>query len=141
MPKRITPEEIMRFIDGELPPDEHARIEEALTTDTELAREVAIFRGMKGDFQELSFHPGTFHRSVWDTVNVTLTRPVGWTLLIGGIAIWTGYGAYLFAYSTVDPFEKLATGGVVIGILILLASIIWERYREWLTDPYRDVYR
>ncbi len=141
MPQSISPEDLMRFIDGELPPSEHARVEAALASDTELNREVAIYRGMKGDFQELSFDPGTVSRSVWDTVNVTLTRPVGWFLVIVGVAIWTGYGAYLFTFSTIDPFEKLATGGVVIGILILLASIIWERYREWLTDPYRDVYR
>ena len=131
----------MRFIDGERTPADHARIEAAIASDTELNREVAIFRGMKGDFQELSFHPGELRRSVWDTVNVTLTRPVGWMLVVAGTAIWTGYGAYVFATSPADPFEKLATGAVVIGILMLLASVIWERYREWMTDPYRDVYR
>ena len=131
----------MRFIDGELTPAEHARVEAAIAGDTELNREVALFRGMKSDFQELSFHPGTLRRSVWDTVNVTLTRPVGWGLVLVGTAIWTGYGAYVFATSAVDPFEKLATSAVVIGILMLLASVIWERYREWMTDPYRDIYR
>jgi len=131
----------MRFIDGELPPDQHARIEAALASDTELNREVAIFRGMKGDFQELSFHPGALRRSVWDNVNGTLTRPVGWVLVLCGTAIWTGYGAYLFTTAPAHPFEKLATGAIVIGVLILLASVIWERYREWLSDPYRDVYR
>jgi hypothetical protein len=141
MPERISHEDLMRFIDGELAPSDHARIEAAIASDTELNREVAIFRGMKGDFQELSFHPGTLRRSVWDTVNVTLTRPVGWMLVLAGTAIWTGYGAYVFATSPADPFEKLATGAVVIGILMLLASVIWERYREWMTDPYRDVYR
>jgi len=141
MPERISHEDLMRFIDGELAPADHARIEAAIASDTELNREVAIFRGMKGDFQELSFHPGELRRSVWDTVNVTLTRPVGWMLVVAGTAIWTGYGAYVFATSPADPFEKLATGAVVIGILMLLASVIWERYREWMTDPYRDVYR
>ena len=34
-----------------------------------------------------------------------------------------------------------ATGAVAIGMLALLASVIWERYREWLTDPYRDIQR
>ncbi len=141
MPQRISHEDLMRFIDGELTPDEHARIEEALAKDTELSREAAIFRAMKGDFQELSFHPGTLRRSVWDNVNETLTRPIGWLLLVVGAAVWTGYGAYVFAASSADPFEKLATSAVVIGILILLASVIWERYREWMTDPYRDVHR
>lgn len=141
MPQRLSHEDLMRFIDGELSPAEHARMEEQIANDTELAREAAIFRAMKGDFQELSFHPGELRRSVWDSVNTMLTRPIGWSLVVVGATVWSGYGAYVFATSSVDPFEKLATGAVVIGILILLASVIWERYREWLTDPYRDVIR
>jgi hypothetical protein len=51
------------------------------------------------------------------------------------------YGVYVFTTSTIDPWEKLATGAVAIGILMLFASVIWERYREWETDPYKDVHR
>ena len=138
---RISHEDLMRFIDGELPPAEHERMEALIASDTELAREVAIFRAMRGDFQELSFHPGELRRSVWDDVNTMLTRPIGWFLLVVGATVWSGYGAYLFATSSAEPFEKLATGALVIGVLVLLASVIWERYREWLTDPYRNVMR
>lgn len=134
-------EELMRFLDGELPPEEHARIAARIAASSELAREVRIFRAMKEGFQDLTFHPGTYRRSVWDQVNRRLTRPIGWLLVILGSAVWTAYGAYVFAASPSDPWEKLATGAIVIGILLLLASVIWERYREWLTDPYRDVYR
>jgi anti-sigma factor RsiW len=138
---RVTHEELMRFLDGELSPDEHVRVERALAEDSELARELAIFRGMKGQFQELSFDPGHRRRSVWGEVNRQLTQPIGWILLTGGVAVWTLYGAYLFATGPTDPWEKLATGAVVIGVLLLLASVIWERYREYLTDPYRDIQR
>jgi anti-sigma factor RsiW len=141
VPDRITHDDLMRFLDGELSPAEHARVEEAIAGSTELAREVGIFRAVKGGFRELSFHPGTYHRSVWDEVNQRLTQPIGWLLLTGGAAVWTAYGAYVFAVSPTDPWQKLATGAVVIGTLILLASVIWERYREWLTDPYRDIQR
>ena len=141
MPERITHDDLMRFLDGELPPEEHARIQAAIADSTELAREVAIFRAVKGRFQEISFHPGTYHSSVWDAVNQHLTRPIGWILVIAGAAVWAAYGVYVFLVSPVEPWEKLATGAVVIGILALLASVIWERYREWLTDPYRDIQR
>lgn len=141
MAERVTKEDLMRFIDGELPPPERARVEAALATSTELAREVAIYRAMKGDFQELSFHPGTLRRSVWDHVNTQLTRPIGWILLVSGAAVWSVYGAYLFATGPSDPWEKLASGAIVIGVVLLLASVIYERYRESLTDPYRDVHR
>ncbi|MEJ2203335.1 MAG: zf-HC2 domain-containing protein [Gemmatimonadota bacterium] len=141
MQDRINHDDLMRFIDGELSPDEHARVEAAVSGSSELSREVALYRGIKSGFQDLSFHPGTYHHSVWDHVNQQLTRPLGWILFVTGAAVWSAYGAYVFAVSAVDPWEKLAVGAIVIGILLLLTSVIWERYREWLSDPYRDVYR
>lgn len=141
MAERVTHEDLMRFLDGELPPEEHARVQAALAASTELSRDAAIYRAVKGRFQEISFHPGTYHSSVWDDVNQHLTRPIGWILVVAGAAVWVAYGVYVFVVSPVEMWEKLATGAVVIGILALLASVIWERYREWLTDPYRDVHR
>jgi anti-sigma factor RsiW len=141
VPNRVTHEDLMRFLDGELPPEEHALVQAAIASSTELAREAAIYRAMKGRFQEISFHPGTYHASVWDGVNQHLTRPIGWILVLAGAAVWAVYGVYVFLVSPVDLWQKLATGAVVIGILALLASVIWERYREWLTDPYRDIQR
>ena len=131
----------MRYLDGELSPEHRSRVDAALVNSTELRREVAIFRALKSDFQELSFHPGAYRTSVWDQVNTHLTRPIGWVLVIAGVVVWLTYGAYLFATTPADPWEKLATGAIAIGILMLLASVIWERYREWSTDPYRDVHR
>lgn len=141
MPEPITHDDLMRYLDGELSPERRARLETRISASTELQREAAIFRAMKSDFQELSFHPGEYSRSVWDDVNRTLTRPIGWLLVVVGAAIWSAYGAYVFTVSPADPWEKLGTGAIVIGILLLLASVIYERYREWLSDPYRDVYR
>ena len=141
MSQRISSEDLMRYLDGELSPADRARVDAELVSSTELQREVAIFRALKSDFQELSFHPGTHRTSVWDQVNMHLTRPIGWVLVIAGVVVWLTYGAYLFATTPADPWEKLATGAIAIGILMLLASVIWERYRESRTDPYRDVHR
>lgn len=137
----VTQDDLMRFLDGELSPEEHARVEAAIAASTELAREVAIYRGLKGGFRELSFHPGTYHRSVWDDVNRDLTRPVGWILLVAGALVWAAYGVYAYLASPAELWQKLGTAAVVVGVLVLLASVVWERYREWLTDPYRDVQR
>lgn len=131
----------MRYLDGEMSPDERERVESEIRRSTELQREIAIFQAMRSDFQTLSFHPADYHRSVWDQVNTQVTRPIGWLLVIVGVTVWMAYGAYVFTTSPIDPWEKLATGAVVIGILTLLASVIWERYREWGHDPYRDVQR
>ncbi len=140
MPERITHEDLMRFIDGELDPDDRERVDAEIRASTELQREVAIFRAMKTDFQELSFQPAGA-RSVWDRVNRKLTRPVGWLLMVGGAVVLSAYGIFVFATSPGDPWEKMAIAAVVIGFAVLLGSVVWERYRDWLHDPYRDVYR
>ena len=45
------------------------------------------------------------------------------------------------AVSPVAPWGKLAAGAAVIGLMLLFASVAAERYRDWLTDPYRNVHR
>lgn len=141
MTNRSRTDDLMRYLDGEMSPEERARMEEELTRSTELQRELAIFRSLKTEIQDLSFHPATYRSSIWDRVNAHVNRPLGWAFLLTGTAVWMVYGSYLFATSSVSPWEKLGTGAIAIGILMLLASVIWERLRDWETDPYRDVHR
>lgn len=137
----VSTDDLMRYLDGELSPDERERVDAELGRSTELQRELAMYRSLKADVQGLSFHPATYRVSVWDQVNGQVNRPVGWILVIAGLVVWMTYGTYVFATSTVAPWEKLATGAVAIGVMMLLASVIWERYREWGSDPYKDVHR
>ena len=100
-----------------------------------------MYQSMKSDIQELHFGPGSAPGSVWDQVNARLNRPIGWVLVITGLVVWMTYGTYVFATSSVAPWEKLGAGAIAIGVLMLLASVIWERLREFETDPYRNVQR
>jgi hypothetical protein len=138
---RVTHEELMRYLDGEVGPEERVRIEGAVEGSTELRRELAVFRAMKDDLQSLKLDRGGEGSSVWNAVNRQLARPLGWTLLIIGTLIWALYGVYVYLTSPAFLWQKLATGAIGIGILVLLATVIGERYRAWLTDPYRDIQR
>ena len=126
----------MRFLDGEATPEERTDIEVRLRASSELRREFAIFVSMKEDFQDLSFvsYDGD---SVWNRI----TTPVGWMLTLAGFTGWLGYGIWVFVRSPTAMLVKLTTGAVVIGILVLLAQVILDRYREYGTDPYRNVHR
>lgn len=141
MTDKIGTEELMRYLDGESPPEERTRIEEALAGSTEVNRELALFMAMKEDLSGIQFDPEIRRESVWDRVNSRLTRPIGWILFWTGTVVIAIYGAYLYFTSSADLLEKLATGAMVVGIILLLISVIWEQYRVWLTDPYRDVQR
>jgi hypothetical protein len=139
--ERVTHEDLMRYLDGEVGPEERGRIKRSVEGSTELRRELAVYRAMKDDLQTLKLADGKHHGSIWDSVNRQLTRPIGWVLLVVGSLVWAVYGIYVFLTSPAFLLEKMATSAVVIGVLLLFASVIWERYREWLTDPYRDIQR
>lgn len=131
----------MRYLDGEMSPEERSRVESELERSTELQREVAVYQNLKHEMQDLHFHPGSHQSSVWDKVNTHVNRPVGWIFMVAGLGIWMVYGTYVFTTSPVSVWEKLGTGGIAIGVLMLLTSVIWERIREFPTDPYKDVQR
>jgi hypothetical protein len=137
--ERVTHEELMRYLDGEVGPEERNRIETSLEASTEIRRELAVYKAMKDDLQNLKLNDGEPNGSVWYAVNRHLARPFGWILLVVGALVWAAYGVYVYLASPTFLWQKLATGGIGIGILLLLASVIWERYRVWLTDPYRDI--
>ena len=140
MTSPISNEDLMRYLDDELSAEEELRIEAALRDSTELRRDLAIFRAMRLDLEDLG-GSGRTRGSVWTAVQRRLTRPVGWLLLVTGFVLWSGYGAWVFATSPADPVEKLAIGALVVGFLVLLSSTILERLSEWKDDPYRDVER
>ena len=131
----------MRYLDGEVGPEERSRIEASVENSTELRRELAVYRAMKDDLQSLKLNEGGANGSVWNAVNRHLARPFAWVLLVVGSLVWAAYGVYVYLTSPTLLWQKLATGAIGIGILVLLASVIWERYRIWLTDPYRDIRR
>lgn len=136
----IRHDELMRFLDGELPADRAAAIEAALATDTELRREYEIFRRMKADLSEMG-NDMRMPASVWDGVNRRLTRPVGWILLLAGLTTWVAYAVYAFLTGPEAMWEKLAIGAVVIGVGMLFLSVAIDRLRDLKTDPYREIQR
>ncbi len=143
MTDRVTHEDLMRYLDGEASPDERDRIERALETSTELRRELTVYNAMKDDLQTLKLGTGDGNGrySVWHAVSRQLSRPLAWVLIIVGTLAWAVHGIYVYLTAPIFLWEKLATSAIVVGILILLATVIWDRYRASLTDPYRDIQR
>ena len=140
VPARVEHDDLMRFLDGEVTPDERAVVERYLETSSELRREVAIFRSLKEDLQDLSFVPHD-GKSVWGRIRSRITVGTGWVLTGSGLVVWAGYGVWAFVRSPSGILMKLATGGIAIGVLVLLAHVILDRVREFGTDPYRHVHR
>jgi len=132
---------LMKYLDGELSPEERRKVEARLEQSTELQRELAVYRAMHSDLSAIRIREGGMHRSVWGKVHRRLTRPVGWILIVVGVLAWLAHAGYVFVTAPTPTWEKLATSAVVIGVLLLFATVIHERWQELATDPYRDIER
>jgi predicted anti-sigma-YlaC factor YlaD len=132
------------YLDGELTQADAQRVRihledcaecrralEELGRVRELARDLRFVEPPEGKMDELE-----------NKVSVRAPRRLGWLLLILGLAGWTGYAAYLFV---TDPatatWEKLLTGAVIIGGVLLLVSVLRQRLLELPHDRYRGVKR
>ena len=136
----ISHDDLMRYLDGELPPGRAREVEEALETSTELRREYVIFQRMKSDLQEMGASM-QHEPTVWDAVNRRLTRPVGWVLFLVGAVIWMAYGVYAYLTGADALWEKLATSAIVVGLAMLLLSAMVVRWQDLKTDPYKEIQR
>lgn len=138
----VSHETLMRWLDGELRPAEEERVEAHVAGCAECRREAKVFGTMKTDLAEMpGGDPTAGGASLWDAVHRRLARPLGWILLGAGALLWAGWAAWLFATSAAPTVEKLGVGAVVIGMLLLLVGVAWERFLAWQSDPYRDVER
>ena len=113
----ITHDELMRYLDGELPPERARAVEEAVERSTELRRELTIFRRMKTDLKEMG----------------AAMEPER--------TIWVAYGAYAYLTGADALWAKLATSAIVVGLAMLLGSALVDRWRDLKTDPYKEIER
>jgi anti-sigma factor RsiW len=126
------------YMDGELAADEAAAIERHLLECTECSRELAIMNTLGGAMRTMTSR--TSQRSVWDRVHRRLTQPAGWILLVAGAVIWAALALVAWARAELT-IEWVAATGVATGLLLLLAGLGYEQYREWKETRYKDVQR
>lgn len=136
----ITHEELMRYLDGELPPERVRAVEEAMETSTELRREFALYSRMKTDLGTMGERMGE-SADAWDTVSRVIARPMGWLLFVAGAIVWLAYVVYAYLTSAEAIWMKVATSAIAVGLAMLLASALLDRLRDLRTDPYREVQR
>ena len=76
----------------------------------------------------------------WPSVYARIERGMGWGLLVAGAAIWVGYGVHAFLTNPLmEALTKFLVALPIVGILMLLVSVIRERYHVSKTERYGEV--
>lgn len=127
------------YADGELDPTETARVAEHLSACTECARELALIRSLGGAMRAMVGN--TKPRGVWDAVHRRISRPIGWLLVVVGVALWAALAGMEWYHSRELTLEWLAGSAFGIGIGLVAIGVAYEQYREWKETRYKDVSR
>lgn len=130
----ISEQDLMRYLDGELPPSERARVEAALDASPDLREKLGTFRSIRSDLHELSFPPAEPKHSVWNRVALRVSESPARRFIGVGVVLWVVYGAFELATGKVDAWTHIAVAGFGIGALILFALVIRDRFRTWFDD-------
>ncbi len=131
------------YADGELGPEDRARVEEALARDPELRRELAEMRRWKEALFGMDAVTDAELEAFWGAVYNRLERRAAWILLLAGSTGVVGAGCYLFfTHEWAHWSVKLAGASGLLGTLLLLWSVWRERRRSLVHDRYaREVRR
>lgn len=132
-------ERLSAYADGELSREDARRVEAHLAVCTECARELSLIRAV-GDAMKATLEAPAPETS-WHRVHRSLTRPMGWLLLVGG-------GAALVFLAVIEWFRAgtpsvtwLASTAAGVGLTLLAIGIGYEQYRAWKDEPYKNVER
>lgn len=129
-------------LDGELTQVDSQRVRVHLEDCEECRRRFKQLGELKRITSDLKFvdPPEDKMNELEQRLSVQTPRRIGWGLLLGGLAAWIAYAVYLFV---TDPqlatWEKLLTGAIVIGAVLLLISVLRQRWLELPHDRYRGV--
>jgi anti-sigma factor RsiW len=133
----------MAYADGELDGAEREGFEQRLATSPPLALEVARYRRLQALAQQaappepMDYEWRRLGRDPLQRLLLTL----GWTLLVvagGTLVVW---GEYSIAVSRLPLVPKLALGGLLLGLVLLVSAAVRARLRTRPYDPYTEVQR
>ncbi len=134
----------MRYLDGEMSAAERAAFEEHLSSCGECRQsmtELGSVERLTG-MMKIRDPQDDFWEGYWKKLFRRLERKTGWLLMIAGAvliilyALWKGVTD--FGEIT---FMKVVTILVAAGFVILLISVIRERFHQYKTDRYKDIER
>ena len=132
------------LLDGELPPQEAAEVNDALTRSAALREEYEQLCSMDEKLKHLSMiEPADeVAERIWNSPYHRLARDAGVWLIVGGYLALLAYGLYAIATADDGPvLPRIATFAIFGGIAMLLITLIRERVTTHKTDPYKDIKR
>ncbi len=135
---------MMGYVDDELPQADRRRFEAMLAEDPALAAEVADYRTMLDMGHAAAALEPTERelRRFWSRFHNRAEWRLGWSLLLGGIAVLVAFGLYeVIVADDLPVVVKVAVLSTIVGGSLLGFSVLRQRRLQSRFDRYRGVTR
>ena len=135
------------YVDGELDPEDVARIEAHLAENSETRAEVERLRRMKKLTSAMCLKepPPEAWEAFWQGIYNRAERSLGWLLLTIGLVVIGGWALLeLLTVLLAVAIPLLVRGAIFVaaaGLIVLLVSVIRERIYKRRRTRYKDVIR
>ncbi|MCB1184069.1 zf-HC2 domain-containing protein [bacterium] len=140
------------YVDGELDAADLARVEAHLarpdSESGEARREIERLRRLKAltGAMRLKEPPPEEWEAFWENVYNRAERSVGWILLMVGVVVVGAWAALqvVLALTHAENLPLYVKGGIFVGaagLLVLLVSVVRERWYARQRTRYKDVIR
>jgi len=139
---------MMASIDGEATAEQEAKLRKLLLEDNALAEEYQQLKQLKTMTSQNKLKEPL--PELWDTYNhrlfIKAERGLGWILLTIGAVLLLFFGAWtalsdLFTDPETPLWLKAGIGALVAGTIILLVSLLRERFYLNKHERYKDIVR
>lgn len=139
---------MMKRVDGEISDADRARLERHLDAHPELRAELAELQRVRIETMNLKSHlmPDVAWDAYWHGLYNRLERGFAWLLIALGGLVAGGYGLYHIALAlwrdpVMPPLLKVGLMALVAGSVILMLSVVRERFLLRKHDKYRGIQR
>ena len=144
------------YLDGELTQGDRQRVEIILDDCQDCAQTFEEMKKLRGEIGGIEYeHMTESERIKLSEDSVTKTgENIGQMLVIGGLVLVYGVGAYVLCVDIITDAEFVRTGddgdkvplflriglpALIIGLGILFTTVLVQRIKTSKTDPYNDV--
>ena len=139
---------MMQALDGEISEAQKAELEALIESDDLLQAEWERLSRVKDTAagMRLTQPPDELWEEFMDSVYRRVERGIGWILLSIGAIVLISYGLWqgiqnLIGDVTLPWYVKGGVLALLVGIVVLIVSIIREKFFVFRDDPYRNVDR
>lgn len=134
----------MRLLDGEMNDAEKAQYQEHVSACEDCRRELKDLGRVVGFTNEFRLRTpdDEFWDGYWDSVYRRSERGIGFLLLVGGLIAVLLWGLFKAVTSPeLFTYEGISVAVILLGLIVIFASVARERFHESKNDPYKGVRR